>query len=162
MEEAPSSSSRLTFSLGIDVGKTALELALRDGKDTVARTTVSNDPEGHKSLADWLQDRGAEPENTCVCMEASGDFQEAVARFLHEEDYRVSVINARRIKGYAASQLQRTKTDAADAALIARFGWREDLRAWEPPEAAESRLQELTRARQALKKEKTRTLWPIG
>jgi len=32
------------------------------------------------------------------------------------------VVNARRIKGYAASQLQRTKTDAADAALIARFG----------------------------------------
>jgi len=90
-------------------------------------------------------------------MEASGDFQEAVARFLHEEGYRVSVVNARRIKGYAASQLQRTKTDAADAALIARFGWREDLRAWEPPSASESRLQELTRARQALKKEKTRT-----
>ncbi|MCS3611103.1 IS110 family transposase [Salinibacter ruber] len=157
MEEAPSSSSRLTFSLGIDVGKSALELALRDGKDTVAGTTVSNNPEGHKNLADWLQDRGAEPENTCVCMEASGDFQEAVARFLHEEGYRVSVVNARRIKGYAASQLQRTKTDAADAALIARFGWREDLRAWEPPSASESRLQELTRARQALKKEKTRT-----
>jgi len=157
MEEAPSSSSRLTFSLGIDVGKSALELALRDGKDTVAGTTVSNNPEGHKNLAHWLQDRGAEPENTCVCMEASGDFQEAVARFLHEEGYRVSVVNARRIKGYAASQLQRTKTDAADAALIARFGWREDLRAWEPPSASESRLQELTRARQALKKEKTRT-----
>jgi transposase len=147
----------LTFSLGIDVGKTALELALRDGKDTVARTRVSNDSEGHDNLADWLQDRGAVPENTCACMEASGDFQEAVARFLHEEGYRVSVVNARRIKGYAASQLQRTKTDAADAALIARFGWREDLRAWEPPSASESRLQELTRARQALKKEKTRT-----
>jgi hypothetical protein len=40
MEEAPSSSSRLTFSLGIDIGKTALELALRDGKHTVGRTTV--------------------------------------------------------------------------------------------------------------------------
>jgi len=157
MEEAPSSSSRLSFSLGIDVGKASLELALRNGKDTVARTTVSNDLEGHKNLADWLQDRGAGPENTCVCMEASGNFQEAVARFLHEEDYRVSVVNARRIKGYAASQLQRTKTDAADAALIARFGWREDLRAWEPPSASESRLQELTRARQALQKEKTRT-----
>jgi len=84
----------LTFSPGIDVGKTALELALRDGKDTVAGTTVSNDPEGHDSLADWLQDRGAEPENTCVSMEAIGDFQEAVARFLHEEGYRVSVVNA--------------------------------------------------------------------
>ena len=115
--------------LGIDVGETALELALRNGKDTVARTTVSNDLEGHKNLADWLQDRGAGPENTCVCMEASGNFREAVARFLHEENYRVSVFNARRIMGYAASQLQRTKTDAADAALIARFGWQEDLRA---------------------------------
>jgi transposase len=159
MEKAPRSSSAdsFLFALGIDVGKTDLELALRDGKDTVARTTVSNDPEGHKNLADWLQDREAEPENTCVCMEASGDFQEAVARFLHEEGYRVSVVNPRRIKGYASSQLQRTKTDPADAALIARFGRREDPRPWEPPSASESRLQELTRARQALKKEKTRT-----
>ena len=61
------------------------------------------------------------------------------------------------IKGYASSQLQRTKTDSADAALIARFGQREDPRPWEPPSAAQSRLQELTRARQALQKEKTRT-----
>ena len=97
MDKAPSSSSRLTFSLGIDIGKTALELALRDGKHTVGRTTVSNDPQGHENLMDWLQDRGAGPEKTCVCMEASGDFQEAVARFLHDEGYRVSVVNPRRI-----------------------------------------------------------------
>ena len=68
--------------------------------------------QGHENLMDWLQDRGAGREKTCVCMEASGDFQEAVARFLHDEGYRVSVVNPRRIKGYAASQLQRTKTDA--------------------------------------------------
>ena len=53
--------------------------------------------------------------------------------------------------------MQRTKTDSADAALIARFGRREDPRPWTLPSAPESRLQELTRARQALKKEKTRT-----
>jgi transposase len=90
-------------------------------------------------------------------MEASGNFEEAIARRLHENGYRVSVVNPRRIKGYASSQLQRTKTDAADAALIARFGQREQPRRWTPPAAAESRLQELTRARQALQKEKTRT-----
>jgi len=83
---------------------------------------------------------------TCVCMEASGDFEKAVARRLYEDGDRVSVVNPRRIKGYASSQLQRTKTDAADAALIARFGRREP-RPWEPLEAAASRLQELTRAR---------------
>lgn len=118
--------------------------------------------DGHDTLVSWVEDRGGGPEKTCVCMEASGDFEKAIARRLYEEDYRVSVVNPRRIKGYASSQLQRTKTDSADAALIARFGRREDPRPWEPPSAAESRLQELTRARQALQKEKTRTLWSSG
>lgn len=159
MDKAPrkSSADSLPFSLGIDVGKSALELALREGEETVAKTTVPNDPEGHETLLDWLQGRGASPEETCVCMEASGEFEKDVAVRLYEEGYQVSVVNPRRIKGYASSQLQRTKTDPADAALIARFGQRENPRPWEPPEAAESRLRELTRARQALKKEKTRT-----
>lgn len=159
MRESPrhSSTDRFTFSLGIDVGKSTLELVLRESDHVVARTTVSNDPEGHHTLVEWLDDRGAGPEKACACMEASGDFEKAIAHRLYEEGYRVSVVNPRRIKGYASTQLQRTKTDAADAALIARFGQREDPRPWEPPSAAESRLRELTRARQALKKEKTRT-----
>ena len=111
----------MAFSLGIDVGKEALELALRNGEETVAETTVSNGSDGHEKLLGWLSGQGAGPEKTCVCMEASGDFEKAVAQRLYEEGYRVSVVNARRIKGYAASQLQRTKTDSADAALIARF-----------------------------------------
>jgi len=158
MDEAPRSSSvdHFSFSLGIDVGKSALELALREAEEPVAKTTVSNDSEGHEALLNWLQGRGAGPEETCVCMEASGEFEEAIAERLYEEGYRVSVVNPRRIKGYASSQLQRTKTDPADASLIARFGRREAPRPWEPPSAAQSRLQELTRARQALKKEKTR------
>jgi transposase len=159
MEEAPrrSSTDGFPFSLGIDVGKSSLELALREGEEVLARTTVPNDPEGHNALVDWLEDRGAEPEKACVCMEASGDFEKDIAHRLYEEGYRVSVVNPRRIKGYASSQLQRTKTDSADAALIARFGHREDPRPWDPPSASQSRLQELTRARQALQKEKTRT-----
>jgi transposase len=157
MDKAPSSSSELAFSLGIDVGKAALELALRNGKETVAKTTIANGSDGHEQLVRWLQEQGARPKKTGVCMEASGDFEKAIAQRLYEEGYRISIVNPRRIKGYASSQLQRTKTDSADAALIARFGQREAPRPWEPPSAAESRLQELTRARQALQKEKTRT-----
>ncbi|PSQ99787.1 MAG: IS110 family transposase [Bacteroidetes bacterium SW_7_64_58] len=157
MDKAPSSSSDLAFSLGIDVGKETLEIALCDGEEVSTKTTVANDSDGHEELLRWLQDQGAGPEETGVCMEASGDFEKAIAQRLYEEEYRVSIVNPRRIKGYASSQLQRTKTDSADAALIARFGRREDPRPWTPPSAAESRLQELTRARQALQKEKTRT-----
>ena len=123
----------------------------------VAKTSVSNDPGGQESLLSWLEDRDAFSETTHVCMEASGGYEEDVARFLHEEGYGVSVVNPRRIKGYADSRLRRSKTDSADADLIARFGQREVPRLWKPPTAAESRLRELTRARQTLKKEKTRT-----
>ena len=90
MDKAPSSSSDWAFSVGIDVGKASLELALRDGEKTVAKTTVSNDSDGHETLLDWLQSRGAGPEKTCVCMEASGDFEKAIAQRLCEEEYRVS------------------------------------------------------------------------
>jgi len=157
MNEAPKGSSPFALSVGIDVGKSALEVTLRDGDDVRSSTNVPNTSEGHEVLLNWLDGHGAGPEETCVCMEASGSFEETVARRLNENGYRVSVVNPRRIQGYASSQLQRTKTDAADAALIARFGQREQPRPWAPPAAAESRLKELTRARQALKKEKTRT-----
>jgi transposase len=90
MEEAPSSSSTLEFSLGIDVGKTALELVLRDGEGIVARTTVPNDSDGHENLLSWLLGREAGPEKTCVCMESSGAFEKDIALHLHEEGYRVS------------------------------------------------------------------------
>jgi len=153
MREAPTTSSA-SLSLGIDVGKSALELALSNGEGPIAKTSVSNDSEGHEHLLSWLHEQEANPEETFVCMEASGGFEKAIASFLYEKGYGVSVVNPRRIKGYAKSQLQRTKTDPADAALIARFGDRENPRPWEPPEAAQSRLQELTRARQALQKEK--------
>lgn len=97
MEEAPSSSSAdsLAFSLGIDVGKEALEVALRGDEEAIARTTVANDSEGQDELLRWLQDQGSGPEETSVCMEASGDFEKAIAQRLYEEDYRVSA----RIRG---------------------------------------------------------------
>jgi transposase len=166
MREAPTTSTDSTstdstprFTLGIDVAKKALEVTLLDQEGEVANTSVSNDPGGREVLLNWLEAWGASPGNTCVCMEASGGFEEAVATLLHEEDYGVSVVNPRRIKGYADSQLRRSKTDSADAALLARFGQREEPRLWDPPTSRRrsGRLRELTRARQALKKEKTRT-----
>jgi transposase len=145
------------FSMGIDVGKTDLELALLDKEEQLSRKSVPNDEGGYQALQEWLQARRATRETTRVCMEASGGFERDVAEKLHEAGYLVSAVNPRRIKGYPDNQLQRTKTDSADAASIARFGQRENPRPWEPPTAAESRLQELTRAKQALQKEKTRT-----
>ena len=154
MREAPTTSTDSTstdssprFTLGIDVGKKALEVTLLDQEGEVANTSVSNDSGGREVLLNWLEAWDASPEHTHACMEASGGFEEAVATLLHEEGYSVSLVNPRRIKGYADSQLRRSKTDSADASLLARYGQREDPRLWDPPTAAESRLRELTRMR---------------
>lgn len=67
--------------------------------------------------------------------------------------YRVSVVNPARIASYAQSQLQRVKTDKADAKLIALFGQRhaDELQPWQPEPPVRRRLRALVRRYEELK-----------
>jgi len=56
-----------------------------------------------------------------------------VAIYLHDAGHVVSVVNPARIKGFAQSELLRTKTDKLDAALIARFCLAMKPCPWSPP-----------------------------
>ena len=56
-----------------------------------------------------------------ACLEATGNYGEDLAIYLHEAGHIVSIVNPARIKGFGQSELIRTKTDKLDAALIARF-----------------------------------------
>ncbi|MEE8428362.1 MAG: transposase, partial [Gammaproteobacteria bacterium] len=54
-------------------------------------------------------------------MESTNIYGEALAEVLYDHGYTVSIVNPARIKGFAQSELSRTKTDKADAKVIARF-----------------------------------------
>ena len=54
-------------------------------------------------------------------MEATGIYGEALAEHLFDARLTISVVNPARIKGFAKSELLRSKTDKIDAGLIARF-----------------------------------------
>jgi transposase len=84
-------------------------------------------------------------------MEATGAYWEALTLYLHELKYRVSVVNWARIKAFAQSELLRTKTDAVDAALIARFCKSQDPEPWIPPPPEIRILQALMRHYEHLK-----------
>ena len=56
-----------------------------------------------------------------ACMEATGGWSEELAYFLQERGHVVSIVNPMQIRAFGQSELSRTKTDKADAALIARF-----------------------------------------
>jgi transposase len=129
--------------VGIEVSKGRLDVLLvradkREGQH------FTNTPTGHEKLHGGLA-RREKPEAVQVCLEATGSYGEAVAAYLYQPGYTVSVVNPARRKGYAASQMRRNKTDKLDAALIADFCRTQQPPAWTPPAPELRQLQQLVR-----------------
>jgi transposase len=91
-------------------------------------------------------------------MEATGGWSEELAYFLQERGHVVSIVNPVQIRAFGQSELTRTKTDKADAALIARFCKAMQPNAWEAPTPSERRLRQLVRRRRALIEMRTQEL----
>jgi transposase len=142
--------------IGIDVSKAFLDAVLLSGENgrSLSRR-VPNTENGFAELLNWI-DQEASRENVHVCLEASGSYHRSVARYLHEQNVTISVVNPRRTSAYAKSQLARSKTDQVDAALLARFCQREEPSPWHPTSSARQDLKEMTRGLQGLKQERDR------
>ena len=104
--------------LGIDISKDNFDVAFLK-VNQYHTATFSNDTDGFVKLQKWLKKHDANQLH--ACLEATGRYGEALALFLHEAGYQVSVVNPSRIQAYAASQLRRNKTDKEDAKVIAHF-----------------------------------------
>lgn len=139
-----------TCVVGIDVSKRKLDIALLANSKTKSKV-FDNTSTGHRELAQWLLERGAEQPRSHICMEATGPYSEAVAIALVESGWRVSVVNPARIKGFAQGELARNKTDRADASLLARFCVAMRPSLWTPPSAEWRELRGWVDRLQALK-----------
>src|SRR5260221_177044 len=129
--------------VGIDVSKDGLDVLLLHGEQRAGQH-FTNTPTGFSKLDGWLK-RRLKPVQVHICLEATGPYGEAVADYLFEQGYTVSVVNPARIKGYADSQMQRNKTDKLDAALIADFCRTQHPAAWTPPPPEIRQLQQWVR-----------------
>ena len=103
---------------------------------------------GFERLAAWLRNRKIN--RVHACLESSGGWSEELGAFLHERGHAVSIVNPSAIKAFGQSELSRTKTDKADAALMARYCSAMKPPLWEPPSPAQRRLQRLGRRRVVL------------
>ncbi len=134
--------------LGIDVSKTNFHgYVISEHGD--AKKSFPNTQAGFKQLDTWLKNRRIDKVH--ACMEATGSYWEALALHLYEAQHVVSVINPSRTKAYASSELLRTKTDAVDAAMIARFCQAQTPAAWVPPPPEALLLRALVRHVEHLK-----------
>ncbi len=128
--------------LGIDVAKATFDVELRLSHKAWRRR-FPNQAEGFALLRHWLQQH--QVERVHACLEATGSYWEALALDLHRAGHLISVVNPARIKGFAQSELSRTKTDQTDARLIARFCQEKRPEAWTPPTPEIRELRALVR-----------------
>jgi transposase len=85
-----------------------------------------------------------------ACLEATGTYGDALAEALADAGHRVSVVNPAAIEAYGRSRLTRTKTDRADARLIAHFCATQQPAAWMPAPREVRALQAMVRRLDAL------------
>src|SRR5688572_16818021 len=129
--------------VGIDVAAAHLDVAVRpDG--TAWRT--SNDPAGQAELAAQL----AALAPTLVVLEASGGYEAAIAAELRAAGLPVAVVNPRQARDFAKAVGQLAKTDALDAALLARFAEAVRPEARPGPTAEDAELKALVARRRQL------------
>lgn len=129
--------------LGIDISKKDFHVVLITGETRTKPKKFTNDRQGFESLQQWLKQKGIDQMH--ACMEATSIYGDALAEFLYLANFAVSVVNPARIKGFAKSELLRTKTDSVDAALIARFCAAIKPALWKPTAPEVKELQALVR-----------------
>jgi len=146
--------------LGIDVSKLNLSLSLgyltsNLSKEFRVHSDVTNDNSGYKTLEKWLKESIDDKVDLLVVMEATGVYHQRVAQYLYEHGYAVCIMQSGRVKRYAQSLDQRSKTDALDSKMLSMLGLERNLRFWHPPSKELQQLKALSRERSSLLKDKT-------
>jgi transposase len=136
---------------GIDVSQASLVVALLPAEGETRHGHFSNDAKGFGQLKRWVQRQVAS--GVWVCLEATGRYSDAIAHYLYGEGWveQVSVLNPSRSHAYGRSQMRRSKTDKADAALLAHYAATQNPDGWTPPSVQQQTLQELMRHRHNLR-----------
>jgi transposase len=127
--------------VGIDVAKHHWDVAAQ-GRKGVRR--FSADAAGLEDLIAWLGKLGP----VLVCLEATGGYERSLRDALQRRRISVSVVNPRQIRDFARAQGELAKTDAIDAAMIARFAATFKPEPDEQPTPSQERLRSLRARRQ--------------
>jgi len=143
--------------VGIDVSKDSFEVCIKQLKDErgVIKATHSfqNEFSGFESLLNWTLRKVSNP---IFVMETTGVYHEDLTHFLYENGQKVSVVLANKMKHFAKSLNMKTKTDKADAQMIAQYGLERPLEWWKPMMPQMKNLRDLCRERLSLKKDLVR------
>jgi transposase len=134
--------SSATAYCGIDVSACSLAVALIAQDQSVSQREFSNSASGHKALLGWLRKHNG---LVRVSLEATGIYSLDLALALDGEAHiELAVLNPKTVNRFAQT-LRRSKTDAADAQVLAEYSRRMPFTAWQRPEVNHLRLRTIGR-----------------
>jgi transposase len=138
-------------SIGVDISKATLDVhAYPMGQ----ANSFSNTPVGFKALLKWLKVFDV----TRVVFEPTGAYHHGFERTLGNAGIALCKTNPLQVRRYAQSRGKRAKTDAVDAAMLARMGHEHSLEPRPILSQAIDEMKELSVARLALIKDRTAAL----
>jgi len=131
--------------VGIDVSKHKLDLATSNQKQV---QTFNYNKIGLKQIISFL--KKFKPE--LVCLEATGDYERRLLNILHQNNFKVAVVNPNQIRCFARARNQLAKTDRIDAHIIAQFAAIMDPRITPPLKGTEQKMRDFIARRRQVNK----------
>lgn len=137
--------------VGIDIAATSATITWRGEHPAPRRPfTIEQTPVGYQALVARLTATGLLAPQVSVVVEATSTYWVRLACALHAAGYAVSVVNPKQAHDFAKAVLQRAKTDAVDAAMLAQLGATLRPARWTPPPAAYPQFQQRLAQRDSL------------
>lgn len=137
------------FYLGIDVAKAKLDCELLNtSTGKVKAKVVPNTPDGFRKLLEWLRKHDAASAH--IVMEPTGVYHESAAFFFSDAGLAISLVNPAQLRKFAQGIGVKTKTDKADAKVLARYGQTQQPETWQPPPLSVRTLKALLARRDAV------------
>lgn len=115
----------------------------------------ANTKQGFNQLTRWAAGEMDKDVPLFFLMEATGVYYEELAHHLHRIGKQVIVVLPNKFKHYKASLNAKSKTDAIDARLLARFGLERGHPPWNPADPIFRQMRHLSRYRVQLQEQKT-------
>ena len=146
--------------VGVDIANQDFKVALakKGADDSLSCTTskrFANTKTGFNQLVRWATSEMDKDVPVIFLMEATGVYHEELAHHLHRIGKQVHVVLPNKFKHFAASLNVKSKTDAMDAKLLARFGVEREHRLWSPTESIIMQMRHLSRYRVQLQEQRT-------
>lgn len=137
---------------GIDISARSFDLVIKKENVAGKAQTFKQQPDDFKRITKVLKKKKVE----LVVMEATGIYHLDLAVYLVNEGINVAVINPLSSKRFAELKLSQTKTDAADAALLAEYAEVMKPQRWTPPKPEYMALKDIGRQINRLTKDKVK------